>query len=147
MLHVARTPTPPCVATVGRLELEPGAANVVPARVTLTVDARAPSSAELGALVEAIGFAPSLRVEPVAMSGPPLEALRAAAAGAPEAALSAPEHDAGIPRRRRRSLRDAVRAQRLNGGASHSPAERSSEGDVALALETTLVRALDRIAR
>ena len=30
------------VATVGRLEVEPGASNVIPARVTLSVDVRAP---------------------------------------------------------------------------------------------------------
>src|SRR5205823_14222619 len=33
---------PGTVATVGRLEVEPGAENVIPARVTASVDARAP---------------------------------------------------------------------------------------------------------
>ena len=32
---------PDTVATIGRLEVEPGAVNLVPARVTLSVDARA----------------------------------------------------------------------------------------------------------
>ena len=39
-----RAATPPGVATVGRLEVEPGATNVVPARVTVWVDARAGTS-------------------------------------------------------------------------------------------------------
>src|SRR5262249_59372245 len=64
------------VATVGRLEVEPGADNVVPARVTLSIDARAATVDELDALVAAIGFDPARRTEPVAMSRAPLEALR-----------------------------------------------------------------------
>jgi len=131
------------VATVGRLELEPGVSNVVPARVTVTVDARAASSSELDALVAAIGFEPSLRVEPVWMSGPPLAALRAAAPGAPELPSGA-GHDAGI-------LAAAgvpagmLFVRSLNGGASHSPAELSSESDVEVALDT-FASALARIA-
>jgi acetylornithine deacetylase/succinyl-diaminopimelate desuccinylase-like protein len=131
------------VATVGRLEVEPGADNVVPARVTLSVDARAATSAELDALVAAIGFEPALRTEPVAMSGAPLAALREAVPGAPELASGA-GHDAavlagaGVP-----TAMLFVRS--LNGGASHSPAELSSEEDVELAVEA-LAAALVRIA-
>ena len=43
------------VATVGNLVVEPGAANVVPGSVTLTVDARAPDQPRLDALLDAIG--------------------------------------------------------------------------------------------
>src|SRR5438105_3519151 len=56
------------VATIGQLRVDPGAVNVVPARVTLSVDARAPSSEQLAELVAAIGFEPSYRTEPVAMA-------------------------------------------------------------------------------
>ena len=44
------------VATMGRLEVEPGAANVVPGRVTMTVDARAPDQERLEALLERLGL-------------------------------------------------------------------------------------------
>ena len=39
------------VVTVGRLVVEPGAANVVPARVTASVDVRVATSAELDRLI------------------------------------------------------------------------------------------------
>jgi len=118
------------VATVGRLEVEPGAGNVVPARVTVSVDARGES---LDALVDAIGFSPTYRVDGVRMSDPPLAALREAARGVPEL-VSGAGHDAGI-------LAAAgvpagmLFVRSLNGGASHSPAELSSEDDVAQAVD------------
>ena len=40
------------VATVGFLEVEPGAANVIPGRVRLTVDARAPDAQRLDRLLD-----------------------------------------------------------------------------------------------
>ena len=55
------TPWPGTVATVGRLEVEPGVANVVPARATLSVEARAGDATELDRLCVAIGFEPSYR--------------------------------------------------------------------------------------
>jgi acetylornithine deacetylase/succinyl-diaminopimelate desuccinylase-like protein len=143
VLRVRDAAAPGTVATVGRLEVEPGAANVVPARVIVSVDARAASAAELDALVAAIGFEPTRRTDPVAMSGAPLEALRAALPGAPEL-VSGAGHDAailagaGVP-----SAILFVRS--LNGGASHSPAELSSEADIERAVQM-LVKALDSIA-
>ena len=41
VLHVRDAPRAGTVATVGRLDVEPGAVNVVPARVTVSVEARA----------------------------------------------------------------------------------------------------------
>jgi acetylornithine deacetylase/succinyl-diaminopimelate desuccinylase-like protein len=143
VLRVRAAATPGTVATAGRLEVEPGATNVVPARVTVSFDARAASAGELEALVAAIGFEPSRRSDPVAMSGAPLDALRGAAPGAPELASGA-GHDAailaaaGVP-----SAMLFVRS--LNGGASHSPAELSSEADIERAI-AVLGSALDRIA-
>jgi acetylornithine deacetylase/succinyl-diaminopimelate desuccinylase-like protein len=75
VLRVEDAPGDGAVATVGRLEVEPGADNVVPARVTVSVDARAASAEELDALVAAIGFEPARRTEPVMMGGAPLAAL------------------------------------------------------------------------
>src|SRR5439155_322706 len=57
------------VATVGRLAVEPGATNVVPARVTVSVDARASRSPELDRLVAEIGFEPAWRTEPIHSDG------------------------------------------------------------------------------
>jgi acetylornithine deacetylase/succinyl-diaminopimelate desuccinylase-like protein len=136
------TAAPPGVATVGRLEVEPGATNVVPARVTVWVDARAGTKDELDMLLEAIGYEPR-RTDPVAMSGTPLAALRAAAPGAPEL-VSGAGHDAavlaaaGVPT-------GMLFVRSMNGGVSHSPDELSSEADVELAVNT-LAAALDTIA-
>ena len=44
------------VATVGQLEVEPGAANVIPESVRLTVDARAPDQERLDRLVAELGL-------------------------------------------------------------------------------------------
>ena len=130
-------------ATVGRLEVEPGAANVVPARVTASVDVRAATAAEFAALIAEIGFEPAWRIEPVEMRDPALAALRASAPDAPEL-VSLAGHDAGV-------LAAAgvpsgmlfVRSR--NGGISHSPDELSSPEDIALAI-AALARAVVRIA-
>ena len=120
-------------ATVGALEVEPGAMNVVPAKVTAAVDARAATAEQLDALIEAIGFEPAWRQDPIAMNGPPLEALRTVLPDAPEL-VSGAGHDAmvlaaaGVP-----TAMLFVRS--LNGGVSHSPEELSSEGDVELGVE------------
>jgi acetylornithine deacetylase/succinyl-diaminopimelate desuccinylase-like protein len=144
VLHVARSAGPDTVATVGRIDVEPGAFNVVPARVTVSVDARAPDARALDELVARIGFAPTYRADPARMADPPLAALRAAAPGAPEL-VSGAGHDAGI-------LAAAgvpsgmLFVRSLNGGASHSPDELSSADDIAIAVDV-LTDALDRIAR
>jgi hydantoinase/carbamoylase family amidase len=130
-------------ATVGALEIEPGAMNVVPARVTASVDARAATAEQLEALIDAIGFEPAWRQDPVGMSGPPLEALRAVLPNAPEL-VSGAGHDAmvlaaaGVP-----TAMLFVRS--LNGGVSHSPEELSSAEDVGLGVEA-LTRALGALA-
>jgi acetylornithine deacetylase/succinyl-diaminopimelate desuccinylase-like protein len=144
VLRVRDAATRGTVATVGALSVEPGAGNVVPARVSVSVDARAASAEELDALIARIGFTPRLRTEPVAMGGAPLAALRAAVPGAPEL-VSGAGHDAailaaaGVPT-------GMLFVRSLNGGASHSPAELSSEGDIELAI-AALASALDTIAR
>jgi allantoate deiminase len=142
--HVAACASDGSVATVGAVEVEPNAVNVVPARVAVSVDARAATAERLDALVEAIGFEPSHRVEPATMSGAPLEALRAVLPGGPEL-VSGAGHDAmvlagaGVP-----TAMLFVRS--LNGGISHSPDELSSPDDIALAVDA-LTAALDRLAR
>jgi acetylornithine deacetylase/succinyl-diaminopimelate desuccinylase-like protein len=133
VLHVRDCAREGSVATVGTVEVEPGAANVVPARVTVSVDARAPTAEKLDTLIEAIGFEPAWRQDPMMMSGPPLEALRSVLPGAPEL-VSGAGHDAmvlaaaGVP-----TAMLFVRS--LDGGVSHCPQERSSDDDIALAVD------------
>jgi acetylornithine deacetylase/succinyl-diaminopimelate desuccinylase-like protein len=128
--HVSSSARDGAVATVGAIEVEPNAGNVVPARVTVSVDARAPRADRLDELVAAIGFEPTWRLEPVAMSGPPFEALSALLPDAPRL-VSGAGHDAmvlaaaGVP-----TAMLFVRS--LNGGVSHCREELSSDEDVAL---------------
>ena len=139
------------VATVGRLEVTPGASNVVPGRATGTLDLRAPmdrtrheAAMEILALGEVHaanqGCEFSARVEqetPAArcdlgLRGRLLTAVRAAGlptavelpsgAGHDAAALAA----AGIP--------SAMLFVRCRGGVSHHPDEYCSEEDIAAAL-------------
>jgi allantoate deiminase len=114
---------PGAVATVGRVEVEPGGANVIPSRVGLSLDVRAPDAERLDALVAAIGFEPSYRVEPAQFAGGAPQALREAieSRGLPLVELpSGAGHDAGILSA---AGVDAAMlfVRSLNGGVSHSP--------------------------
>jgi allantoate deiminase len=137
---------PGAVATVGRLELEPGGSNVIPSRVWISLDLRAPDAERLDALLDAIGYDPGPRTEPVQFSGSAREALRDAvdARGLREVELpSGAGHDAGI-------LASAgvdaamLFVRSLNDGVSHSPDELSSDDDVALGVDV-LADALERL--
>jgi acetylornithine deacetylase/succinyl-diaminopimelate desuccinylase-like protein len=136
------------VATVGLVEVEPGAANVIPSRVVVTVDARAPDRERCRQLTDALGLEPTYRTEPAEMApelrallreeiegrGPPLVEL-ASGAGHDAAILAA----AGVP-----SAMLFVRS--LAGGVSHSPDEHSSDDDVALAVDV-LTETLRRLTQ
>ena len=135
------------VATVGRLDLQPGAENVIPELVRLTVDARAPDAPRFAELVAALGLDPHYRVEPVALAEGPRAALAGeiAARGLPAVELpSGAGHDAGILAA---AGVDAAMlfVRSLAGGISHSPDEHSSDEDVELAVEV-LAGALWRLA-
>jgi allantoate deiminase len=132
------------VATVGQVTVEPGGTNVIPGRVVLSVDARAPDADRLDRLVAALEIEEPIRTEPSPMSEQVRAVLReaVAAVGAPVVELpSGAGHDAGI-------LASAgvpagmLFVRSLNGGVSHNPAELSSEADIALA-----VAALERALR
>ena len=134
------------VATIGRVEVEPGFGNVIPSRVRLSVDARAPDRERLDRLVAELELEPTFRLEPVETAAEPREALRAALEerGVPVVELaSGAGHDAavlaaaGVP-----TAMLFVRS--LNGGVSHTPEEESSPEDVALALDV-LTDALQRL--
>jgi len=135
------------VATVGQLTVEPGGSNVIPARVRISVDARAPDGARLEELIDAIGVEPVHRTPPAPMA----EGLRRVLLeemerrGLPAIELpSGAGHDAGILAAA--GVESAMLFVRsLNGGVSHSPDELSSEEDIALAVEV-LTAALGRLA-
>jgi acetylornithine deacetylase/succinyl-diaminopimelate desuccinylase-like protein len=138
---------PGAVATVGQLELEPGGSNVIPSRVRISLDLRAPDAERLAALLGAIGYEPPARTEPVHLGEACRRAFRTEveSRGLPVVELaSGAGHDAGI-------LAAAgvdsgmLFVRSLNGGVSHSPDELSSDGDVALAVDV-LAGALERLA-
>jgi acetylornithine deacetylase/succinyl-diaminopimelate desuccinylase-like protein len=134
------------VGTVGQVDVEPGAVNVIPGRVRVSVDVRAPDRARLDSLVAALELEPDFRLEPVPMAERPVAALRdeIERRGLPVVELpSGAGHDAailaaaGVP-----TAMLFVRS--LNGGVSHSPEEESSEEDVGLAVDV-LTAALDAL--
>ncbi len=134
------------VATVGIVEVEPGGANVIPSRVRMSLDVRAPDRERLDGLVAAIGFTPSYRVEPVLFAASARAALHDEIAERGIEVVELPSgagHDAGI-------LASAgvdsamLFVRSLNGGVSHSPDELSSREDVELATEV-LTGALRRL--
>jgi acetylornithine deacetylase/succinyl-diaminopimelate desuccinylase-like protein len=134
------------VATVGQVFVEPGGTNVIPGRVVVSVDARAPDAERLDRLAAALAIEEPIRTEPAPMSEEIRAALRAEveALGAPALELpSGAGHDAGI-------LASAgvpagmLFVRSLNGGVSHNPAELSSPEDIALAVDA-LTGALRRL--
>jgi acetylornithine deacetylase/succinyl-diaminopimelate desuccinylase-like protein len=134
------------VATVGRVEVAPGGINVIPGRVRISVDARAPDRKRLDRLVGALGLDPEQVVDPTTMAAEPRAVLRAAIEerGLPVIELaSGAGHDAGVLARA--GVQSGMLFVRsLNGGISHSPDEHSSREDVVLAVDV-LTDALRRL--
>jgi allantoate deiminase len=141
------------VATVGRVAIEPGAANVVPGRAVLSLDVRHADDQIRNAAVERLSkaageiatgrglnstWAPRLDQPSVAMDPDVLVMLDAALEqlGVPVHRMSSGAgHDAMI-------LAPTIPAGllfvRCEGGISHHPAENVREDDVALALDAGL---------
>jgi N-carbamoyl-L-amino-acid hydrolase len=153
-VHDAAAARDGAVATVGRLTVEPGAANVIPERVSLLVDARAPTEETLSSLLAEIESAADgaelehlRRTEPVRMAASVRSALREALAehgvGAPELDSGA-GHDAGVLGAAGVPV-GMLFVRSLAGGVSHSPDEESSPEDVALAVDV-LASTLRRLA-
>jgi allantoate deiminase len=136
ILHVRECAREGTVATVGAIEVEPNATNVVPARVTVAVDARSADPALLEALIDDIGFDVHWKSDPVPMG----DAFAAVLPDAPRL-VSGAGHDAMfVPHSSMLFVRS------LNGGVSHHPDELSSADDIALAVDA-LTAALDRLTR
>jgi allantoate deiminase len=154
---------PDAVATVGDVRIPGGARNVVAGSTTVSVDVRAPTSAALRLLVDAVpqlakhaadqnGCSASVELrwltEPVPMSKQVREAIHGSAAdlGIPAIDLhSGAGHDAGIfaecgvPT-------GMLFVRSLNGGASHRPDELSDPADIGTAI-SILTGALVRLDR
>ena len=135
------------VATVGVVDVEPGAVNVIPGRVRVSVDVRAPDRERLDRLVAELGLHADFRLEPVPMAAAPIGAFRAELQERELPVVELPSgagHDAatlagaGVP-----TAMLFVRS--LNGGISHSPQEESSPEDVQLAVDV-LAGALARLS-
>jgi allantoate deiminase len=125
VLHVRDCAREGTVATVGAIHAEPNATNVVPAEVTVAVDARSADAALLDRLIEDIGFDVDWKSEPVTMG----DAFAAVLPDAPRL-VSGAGHDAMfVPHSSMLFVRS------LNGGVSHHPDELSSEEDIALAVD------------
>jgi allantoate deiminase len=156
-LGAARTDT---VATVGVAQVQPGAINVIPARVDFTLDARAPEDEVRYRMVEDIVAEcqavaarrdVSLSVEPF-MDSPAtpmdphligvLEAAAAACGIAPRRLASGAGHDAIAMA----SLcPSAMLFVRCKGGISHNPAESITVEDADVAVRV-LIEAVRRLA-
>jgi hydantoinase/carbamoylase family amidase len=134
------------VGTVGQVDVEPGAANVIPGRVRVSVDVRAPDRVRLDSLVAALELEPDFSLEPVPMAEKPRAALRdeIERRGLPVVELpSGAGHDAAVLAAA--GVQTAMLFVRsLNGGVSHSPEEDSSAEDVALAVDV-LAAALETL--
>jgi acetylornithine deacetylase/succinyl-diaminopimelate desuccinylase-like protein len=136
ILHVRDSAGDDAVATVGAIEVEPNASNVVPARVTVEVDARSADPDRLHRLIVDIGFDPRWVRDPTPMG----DAFAAVLPDAPRL-VSGAGHDAMfVPNASMLFVRS------LNGGVSHHPDELSSGEDIALAIDA-LSAALDRLTK
>ena len=140
---------PELVATVGRLDVEPGAVNVIPGRVRFSIDLRAPfderrrrAAADIAASLAAIAAqrsvelaltptheAPAYICHPKIVAG--FEAAVAAVGVTPRLLPSGAGHDTMVMGQRWPAGMLFVRCK---GGVSHNPAESISDADCAIAL-------------
>jgi len=157
--RVARDAASDLVATVGKLEVAPGAANVVPGAVTLTVDIRSGDQARrdaaghqvidaINAIAEARGVDVAVeRINDLAASpcDPALMERMAQAVHAegivPRRLVSGAGHDAMVIAA---LCPTAMLFIRCKGGISHNPAEHVDPADAEIALRV-LLGVIDRL--
>jgi len=137
---------PEVVATVGRIDAQPGAMNVIPGKVVFSLDVRAPTDAQRQTAVAAIraGLESIAQRRHLGIAFTPLwEAKTAPCAPAMQAQFAAAIHHEGLPVRHLPSgaghdgmaLIDIAPIGmlfiRCEGGISHNPAEAVTLADVA----------------
>ncbi len=142
---------PPLVATVGKLEVSPGASNAIPGRVTFTLDVRHPDDTRretaVGAIESAIGeiaLARSLEYvheivqsTPAVVCDPLIVSLLAKAIGGSGSVPHIPSgagHDAVMMSR---IMPVGMLFVRCREGRSHHPDEAITEDDLAAAIAAT----------
>jgi allantoate deiminase len=144
---------PERVATIGILTVEPGAANVIPGRVSFTLDARSPSDADREAMVSAIEQA-FREIAGRSGTGIAIETISDTKACPCDEGLSGLLADAvsrrqiGVRRLPSGAGHDAMAVAalcpvamlfvRCKGGISHNPAEDITEGDADIAVRVLL---------
>jgi allantoate deiminase len=126
--------------TVGRLEVEPGVRNVIPGRVTATLDLRHPDDATRRAAFEALREQAGEAVwnETGDVPAVAMDERLSAAFGVATRLPSGAGHDAAMMA----SIAPAAMLFVRSRGGSHNPAESVEEADVAVALD-----ALERLLR
>lgn len=138
-----------CVATVGKVHVEPNGVNAIPSRVTAWLDARGPDEAGVRAVVKAVsGESGGLAVEEswspeVAFDGPLARRLSGLLGDAPILATGA-GHDAGVLAAA--GLSTAMLFVRNPTGISHSPLEFAERDDCHRGVEA-LARVTEELAR
>jgi N-carbamoyl-L-amino-acid hydrolase len=137
-----------CVATVGKVAVEPNGVNAIPSRVTAWLDARGPFDGDVRKVVASVGA--QAGVEPLEESWTPETAFDAGLAAdlsvmldeAPVLSTGA-GHDAGVLATA--GLSTAMLFVRNPTGVSHSPAEHAETEDCHRGVEA-LVRVVRELA-
>ena len=138
-----------CVATVGKVRVEPNGVNAIPSRVTAWLDARGPGEAGVRAVVEAVGLrSGSTAVEeswtPETVFDVPLaQRLSELLDEAPMLGTGA-GHDAGVLATA--GVPTAMLFVRNPTGISHSPAEFAEREDCHRGVEA-LTRVTEELSR
>jgi beta-ureidopropionase / N-carbamoyl-L-amino-acid hydrolase len=138
-----------CLATVGKVLVEPNGVNAIPSRVTAWLDARGPGEAGVRAVVEAVGRqSGSIAVEESWTPQTTFDVTLAARLSglledAPILATGA-GHDAGILAAA--GLSATMLFVRNPTGISHSPAEHAEREDCLRGVEA-LTRVMEKLAR
>jgi N-carbamoyl-L-amino-acid hydrolase len=138
-----------CVATVGKLAVEPNGVNAIPLAVSSWLDARGPAEADVRTVAKAVAAAGDTEAIEESFTtatefDPELAArLAALLHDAPLLATGA-GHDAGILARA--GVSAGMLFVRNPTGVSHSPAERAEPGDCVAGVEA-LVTVLGELAQ
>lgn len=138
-----------CVATVGKVLVEPNGVNAIPSRVQAWLDARGPAESDVRAIAEAVAAAGGTRAQEesfttdTAFDAALVSRLSSVLADAPVLSTGA-GHDAGILAAA--GVTSAMLFVRNPTGVSHSPAEFAETGDC-LAGVDALTRVLEELAR